>query len=423
MFKNTSNTLKTLHGRLSSNSLGIWKNNNVFTRVKTNYMPRFYCNTASFTKFDKKIFGIDPKISYHLSGYGVLKNEAFLRFLGESAERYSFTSISASVRSRLIKSSYEELREKFSGCNVLPMEYINIYDDININESTEITWVKMNSFNKNYEYVFIPAAFVIMGWDLLSEEKDLIKIKAVSTGTACHKDFKNAINNSIIEYMQLDSTNLWWQCGIKGKKVDDEVISNILKEVGIDNEFFENFRLEVNDISFDKPIKIYTCEIFSKNEYLPKYAIGIQGGKSEEEAIYRGVMEGLTILEYAYNYMFFNEENYKKITRSDKKFYDLDKNVIYYSKYGKCDLNTVDIDFNNENQELDEDMLIRYVAENYRYAGYLDISIEDFKISKFSVARVIIPELTPLYMPSLIPMKHPRFNKYKVINDAPHPMP
>lgn len=25
-------------------------------------------------------------------------------------------------------------------------------------------------------------------------------------------------------------------------------------------------------------------------------------------------MEGLTILEYAYNYMFFNEENYKKIT-------------------------------------------------------------------------------------------------------------
>lgn len=172
----------------------------------------------------------------------------------------------------------------------------------------------MNSFNNKYKYVFIPAAFVVMGWDLLSDEKELIKIKSVSTGTACHKDFKSAINNSIIEYMQLDSTNLWWQCGIKGRKVDDEVISNILKEVRIGKEFFENFRIEVNDISFDKPIKVYTCEIFSKNEYLPKYAIGIQGWKNEKEAIYRGVMEGLTILEYAYNYMFFNEENYKKIT-------------------------------------------------------------------------------------------------------------
>lgn len=277
MFKNTPNTLSTLHDRLSSNSLGIWKNNNVFTRVRTNYMPKFYCNTASFTKFDRKIFGIDPKISYHLSGYGILKNETFLRFLGESTERYSFTSISSSIKSRLIKASYNEIRDKFPKCNIIPKEYINIYDDININENTVITWVKMNSFNNKYKYVFIPAAFVVMGWDLLSDEKELIKIKSVSTGTACHKDFKSAINNSIIEYMQLDSTNLWWQCGIKGRKVDDEVISNILKEVRIGKEFFENFRIEVNDISFDKPIKVYTCEIFSKNEYLPKYAIGIQG--------------------------------------------------------------------------------------------------------------------------------------------------
>lgn len=423
VLKNTMGTLKTIHGRLAANSLGIWKNNNVFTRIKTNYMPNFYCNTASFTKFDTNIFGVDPQIGYHLSGYGVQRNEAFLRFLGESTERYSFTAIYKKMKERLIRGSYNEMVKKFPESNILPLKYINIYPETNIDEDTAITWVKMNSFNKEKDYTFIPAAFVVMGWDLLGKEEALMKIKSVSTGTACHKDFKNAVVNSIIEYMQLDSTNLWWQCGIEGKRINDVVVEDILNELGIGKEFFENFKLVIHDISFDKPIKIYTCEIFANNEYLPKYAIGIQGGKSAKEAIYRGVMEGLTILEYAYNYMFFNEEKYKNITKDEKYFYDLDKNVIYYSKYGKCKLETVENQFDSNDTEIKGDELIKYVSRKYEYAGYLDIGIEDFEATKFSVARVIIPELLPLYMPSLIPIKHPRFSEYKVINYAPHPMP
>ena len=423
MVKNTLGTINTMHRTLSPNSIGIWRNNKIHTRVKSNYMPRFFTNTSSFCKFEIGVFENAPNISYHLTGYGILKNESLIRFLGESAERFTFTCINKVIKSRIVEDSIEGLKNKAEKSTVVPLEYIKIYEGMDINEHSKIFWVKMNSFNARYDYVYIPAAFVIMGWELLKSESITKNIKSVSTGTACHQTVKKALESSIVEYLQLDSANLWWQSGIKGRDIPDKEVNKILEKIDLDKEFSNKFYVKVTDISFDKPIYVYTCEIFSKDENLPKYAIGIQGGMDSEEAIYRGIMEALTILEYVYNYKFINEKAYDKVTLNSREFYDLDSNVVFYSKYGKEHMeNDVEIQWNNEKYYTTKE-LFKFVSKEYEFAGFLDITIDDFSHIGFNTTRVIIPELLPLYLPSLIPVNHPRFKQYEVKNYAPHPMP
>ena len=192
----------------------------------------------------------------------------------------------------------------------------------------------------------------------------------------------------------------------------------------MNKRFWEKFDIKVSDISFDKPINIYACEIYGKEQGLPQYAIGIQGGIDIYNSIYRGILEGLTILEYAYNYKFINEEGYNKVNREKTNdFYDLDKNVIYYAKYGKSKIREKECCCWNQDKIKQEGELFQYVKNTYRYAGFLDITPYDVRGVGFYIGRVIIPELIPLYLPSSIPQKHPRFQEYEVINYDPHPMP
>ena len=104
-------------------------------------------------------------------------------------------------------------------------------------------------------------------------------------------------------------------------------------------------------------------------------------------------------------------------------FYDLDKNVIYYAKYGKSKIREKECCCWNQDKIKQEGELFQYVKNTYRYAGFLDITPYDVRGVGFYIGRVIIPELIPLYLPSSIPQKHPRFQEYEVINYDPHPMP
>ena len=422
MMKNTTHTLNIFYKMLSANSIGVWKNVNTSSRVTTEYVPKFFCNTANFPGFEKHIFKVDPGISYHLTGYGILRNEAMIRFLGESAERYTFSCIYKILEKSIVQESYENLNKKENSL-VVPLEYINIYESMNVESDTIISWVRMQSFVEEVEYVYVPAALVIMGWGLLKDE-ETNRINAVSTGTACHQTIEKALFNATVEYLQLDSSNLWWQCGFKGKHVSDNLVKEICNDMGVNKRFWEKFDIKVSDISFDKPINIYACEIYGKEQGLPQYAIGIQGGIDIYNSIYRGILEGLTILEYAYNYKFINEEGYNKVNREKTNdFYDLDKNAIYYAKYGKSKIREKECCCWNQDKIKQEGELFQYVKNTYRYAGFLDITPYDVRGVGFYIGRVIIPELIPLYLPSSIPQKHPRFQEYEVINYDPHPMP
>lgn len=65
-------------------------------------------------------------MQYHLSGYGIYNEEAFVKFMGESIERYSTVVSSKLVEDRVVYASYEDMIKRGT---VMPLDYINIYSD------------------------------------------------------------------------------------------------------------------------------------------------------------------------------------------------------------------------------------------------------------------------------------------------------
>ena len=55
--------------------------------TQVSHAPRMQTMTAPITTYHKILLGEKTEIQYHLSGYGVYREEALIRLLGEAIER------------------------------------------------------------------------------------------------------------------------------------------------------------------------------------------------------------------------------------------------------------------------------------------------------------------------------------------------
>jgi thiazole/oxazole-forming peptide maturase SagD family component len=418
------NDHKTINKRLDyfeANITGIFQNRNILTHLISYPIVNFHYKTATLYSFEKSVFDADIKFTYHLSGYGYSSSRAFLSLMGESVERYGFVSQYNYEKEFLITDSYENLSK--SENRIINFELINLYDYPNIFEEikkdTVISWIELNDFKGGK--ILVPSQIVTPGITYEIGEKKFMP-DVVSTGTASHENFTQSITNGICEFMQLDSFNMWWYYGSQGivEDIDYGSYFSKLKYNYNLEKFLLKFNIRVTDISFDKPLFIFVCEISSSEIDLPKYTVGVGASLNKENAIYNAIMECLAILEYNMNNIWTNIEDYKKIDKNTI-FDDLDKNVIYYSKNGEPEV--IRKERNNENIEKlqNEEELIKYVSDTYESAGYIVITPAEFKNQNQEVVRVIIPELTPLFIPNSPMNNHPKHGKPS--NDAIHPLP
>lgn len=287
----------------------------------------------------------------------------------------------------------------------------------------------MNSLIYPGKKVWMPLQFVTMYTeDLFSNEKRYIT-SAVSTGTACHETMMQSIENALIEYLQIDSYNLWWYGGYRGHVLDvnnNETLSFWFKNQPAVKNFISKFNITFTDITFDKSIYVILCEIEVKdpNENLPKYTVGVQGGFSIEKSIYRAFMECLTVLEYNMNVAWTDKEKFLSVTKDTKIIDNLDDNVIYYSKLGKPKLKNHPSQ-NRSGIEKAENIkeLLRDLPRLSKYAAFLAITPSEFKSMNLEVSRVILPELLSIHLPSYPPYYHERYKKIGgVVNNLPHPI-
>lgn len=393
---------------ISNNFIPFYKDNQILIENISYPLPRMFIYTANFANFEQFLWNQNEvNHQYHLSGYGTTNYEALLGFLGESAERYSYAVSSLSLKDNSFIDSYENLKDK-----KLPFQIIKQYNS-DFEEDTFIDWCVCNTLNG--ENILVPLELIV--FDNFKVDK---KFQGVSTGCAAHESFFDATINGILEYLQLDSFNLWWYSGFLGKEVD---ITNNLNNIGIGSDFLYYFNIKVSNIKFDKPVDVYVCEIFGKFSNVPQYTVGVQAGLDSEKAINRAILEALTILEYNFNLPWFNTELYKSVN-SETCFDDLDKNVIYYSKNGKPDLFKQEfINWNKASISTKEELL-KYISNEYKNATVLDISVPDLKYLNQHIARVYIPELIPMMVPNNVYYQHTRFLKFGgVRNDFPSPLP
>ncbi|MBF2672061.1 YcaO-like family protein [Listeria seeligeri] len=419
---------------LSGNVTGIWENNNFFVGSSSYPIMKYHYLTANFINFEKHISGNMPKISYHLSGYGVNFNEALVSFIGESAERYTYSLLSTIIKEKIIFKSYKQLREEYKSDLVCELDYINSYysseeSENYITETDYIQWVEMNSLVYPGKKVWMPLQLVIMYMEEIFPDEKRYTTSAVSTGTACHETFDKSMENALIEYLQIDSFNLWWYGGFKGKEIEINIFQNVSywfkKQVAVKN-FLSKFNVRFSDISFDKAIYVVLCEIEVKDNKnnLPKYTVGVQGGYSLEKSIYRAFMECLTVLEYNMNVSWTDKEKFLSVTKQTLIIDNLDDNVIYYSKFGKPVLKNNLNQFEANTLKVDNlKLLLNELPKLSKYGAFLDITPPEFRNMNCDISRVIIPELLSIHLPSYPPYHHARYEELGgVVNNLPHPI-
>ncbi|EBH4175246.1 listeriolysin S biosynthesis protein LlsD [Listeria monocytogenes] len=419
---------------LSGNVTGIWENNKFFLGSSSYPIMKYHYITANFVNFEKHISENMPKISYHLSGYGVNFNEALVSFIGESAERYTYSLLPTIIKDRIIFRSYEEMTKGYKTDLICELKYINSYYSSEVYENyvtpnDTIQWIAMNSLIHSDKKVWMPLQFVTMYTEeMFSNEKRYVT-SAVSTGTACHETVEKSIENALIEYLQIDSFNLWWYGGFRARDLEIDITRNISSwfdnQVSV-KKFLSKFNVHFSDISFDKSIYIVLCEIEAKNssDAFPKYTVGVQGGYSLDKSIYRAFMECLTVLEYNMNVTWTDKEKFLSVTQETRVIDNLDDNVIYYSKYGKPELQYNANQLKNDTEKVTNlKALLEKLPTISQYAAFLPITPSEFRYMNCEISRVILPELLSIHLPSYPPYYHIRYEEIGgVVNNIPHPI-
>lgn len=423
--------------------IGIYNKINYFYDMGM-FKKNFYLIAPNIPAYTKDIYGCRYNTNFHLAGFSANNKNSFIRAAGESMERYSHLMAECRMRKRIITSTYNELINK--GYKVCPLKYINVFTERQlknfkidnfsksyINEFTKVDWIACKSIYDD-SLIWIPTQMFF-----LITENDTQFYMSVSTGTATHRNFKKALNNAIIEYLQVDSMIMSWY--VKGKanriNIANTMLEKLIGYVGLD----KNYEIYFIDMTLDKPIYVVGCFIKNKLRKYPYCTFGMQAGTSFNQVIYRSFMEAYANIgaRFALNKFSSDYDEFcalKKKVEADE-IYDLDDNVSYFlSEYAAESVEEKLFNFIQEERNMNEQfvsimdeeelfsILKSYLKQNSLYACYLDITSDEFSQKDWYVVRTVIPELLPLCMPSMPFENHPRIKENSgITNRFIHPSP
>ena len=431
-------------GDLYNNYLFISGGNSGFLNNKVHQIPnadkagKFYAMSSQFAEYGQ-VLNDNRKISYHLSGYGLSREEAFIRLIGEAIERYSIVHCGELLKRKFVCYSYNNLQS--IDANVVALEYLNVtdgsYSEGAIEGDDLIGWFKcIDLFNR--DPIYVPAQMFSLKYfpsfySNITKEKKVFN--AISTGTASHTSQKKALLNGLVEYLQIDSFMLFWYTDkFKAKRVilDDYMTSFLQK-----NRLMpEDAELIILDFTFDKPISVFG--FFIIRDHYPILTFGVQGGADPYHTLYRGLLEALSIYRYNYVVPVLDQEVFKLAHDDKNKFLDLDSNVVYWASekdidrklsyvYGKIE-GTIPIESMKQDSYCDDTVMgkiLDYCRYNNFHIATLDITAPELEYTDWSTVRVIIPELLPMCIPAIPFNNHPRMKVFGggVHDYIPHPLP
>jgi thiazole/oxazole-forming peptide maturase SagD family component len=380
--------------------------------------------------------------AYHIGGAGIFSNEALIKCVGESLERYS--QLMPNIKNLTIKwSSYQEMIANHEP--TLNPTYMHFFSNEQLNkkafpfqafdETKPITWVKVASLLSNDKPLYIPLQLVSVGYQVRKNEGEPWLASAVTTGTAVHTTQLKALKNALMELIQLDAAMGQWYTDA------------IAYEIKFDNRTraIENLIAKYTHSRMPPPrfywLKnadlggfVVAC-LFQKNSK-PRYAVGLGADVNLLGAMYSAFLEAAGVLQLAKINLLNTKYSTENATVSPENIYNLDDNVALYA----------DNDYSNRIQtsflssqsikasELPEDItgtieeqvrkLILGFKDTNKDLYYLESRGKEAIDLGLHVARVWSPQLLGLAIPSAVPKTHPRFADYgKFLHEDPHPYP
>ena len=403
--------------------------------------------TSILPNYHKILLGDNAEVNYHLSGYGIYRDEAIIRLLGEGIERYALFTSNLYFEEKLKYASYNQLKEKYTD-NVIPWEYVKIYSDEdcnklssigileNINRDDVLSWVLLPSlFDKEKEY-YVPAQNFFLSHIIRRDKKEKIFINGFSKGSASHKNLLLALKSAITEIIECDSCMIKWYTDSKVKEViiDDDILNETLNTILKDI----NYTVRVFDYTVNNNLGyVFTVMLINKEDKSPYIVVGASSGLNPRKVIYRAFMEALAILTLNINGPLSMPNDYLE-TISEKNYLNLDSNVNYWANLDNKDKKLKFINSKvkekvqlkkYKNLEINSDDDLEYLLKGLynisKYAVYLDITPSEIQDKDLHVIRVYIPELVQMSMPAFPYSAHPRIIENGGIsnNELPHPLP
>ena len=394
---------------------------------------------------------ISPHIEmqYHLSGYGTFYEEAIIRLVGEAIERYSLIVAQSTMADRIRYASYDEVAKDD---RVVPFEYLRPFSDADykklnqgkyagmrrLERSDIVGWIKCPSLFEPDSEISVPAQMLFVGYKLSREHGEVAFCPGFSTGTAAHTTHGKALQNALLEFIEIDALMLHWYTSLTAPAVtiDNLTVASLVPNLLSDDSRYEVLALDLR-VMEAVDAHVFGLVLINKRDERPLIVFGGQGHLDPLRASYRGLMEAVAIAFLGvYGPLFLPNEYF--VSTSGSTFTDLDRNVAFYNSpedaaskkaairsmvSGREVLSSMK-NYDTGNVEADTARLVRQLSSVSEYGVYLDVTPPESRSRGWKVMRVFFPELVTMCVPGVPYSEHPRMKAFGGIrNEYPHPLP
>jgi thiazole/oxazole-forming peptide maturase SagD family component len=404
---------------------------------------------AQMPAYHKVLLSPDVEMQYHLGGYGTFYEEALIRLAGEVIERYALLVAQCTLRDRIRYATYDQISQDG---RALPLEYLRpfshaAYEKLNrgnfrgmrrLERDDIVGWLKCPSLFECDLEIWVPAQMLFVGYKLSREHDEVSFCMGFSTGTAAHTSLEQALQNALLEYVEIDALMLHWYCGLKAPVVtiDDLALASLVPKLLANDSRYEVLGLDLKTIG-GVDAHVLGAVLINRREERPFIVLGAQGHLDPVRALYRGLMEAMAIAFLGtYGPLYLPKEYLA--TSSEPSFTDLDRNVAFFASPERAaEKRAVIQNLVGGRRVLscmtahgsgciaaDTAQLVRQLGSVCEHGVYLDITPPETHGRGWKVMRVLLPELVTMCVPGVPYDEHPRLKAYGgVRNGHPHPLP
>lgn len=375
--------------------------------------------------------------SYHIGGSGFTYDEALIRTLGETIERYAhFVRLTARPETLQYTS-----HDKLLAGGETPLVPVNLryFTDAQLSRpgfpftafdpASSNAWVETTSLaNGGTRWVAAQEAFP--GYRGRAGEQHFAS--GVTTGSAAHTALAPALRNALLELVQIDAAmGHWYGQGMAVKIARDARTASVDQAIArrLPRGAPPPKMLWLRNA--DLPGFAVACVIESEHE--PRLAVGLGCDLRLDTAMSKAFLEGAAVAQLAKVILFRAFAEGRKPGAGD--IYDLDENVALYAsgthevidrKFSPPATSSAsdlppDID---HDAAADVRLLVGAFGATGKELVLLDLTTPDIRDLGLVALRVWSPAVLTLSLPSAPPLAHPRFSAYGGVDEeAPHPYP
>lgn len=389
----------------------IFENSNlvkgIYKHVSYNDEPKLYGYSVSF----KNTVGT-PEGEADAGGLSFNQKRALMRALGEAIERFS---LGQNNEKQFIYKTFHDLVKLHK--SALDPKTLILYPHKNNYardmESSKFHWVE-GRYLSSHKKVLVPAQIVYTPYVYQSSE--LMLSFSISTGAAAGTSLSEALYRGICEVVERDSFMISYLNKIPSPHINltsmkERLLPNIV-------EIYRRYNLEliVLDLTTNIQIPAFAAIILDRTGVGPAVSVGLKAGFNSSDAIIGAIEEAQMVRFYTRGKI-----SYKTNINKINEITTIEERAQFWSSIRmikKLDFWLNSKTYKNEStraRKSSEDYLKRAVTLlDKRGIDIIYVDITDKLVKKygFTVVKVIIPKLQPLYLDE----RYPYIQKDRIYN-------